>query len=271
MGEQHAAFTGSVPENYDLYLGPTLFEPYARDLASRLEVGEGASVLELACGTGVLTRILRDRLPRGAHLTATDLNEAMMASAARKFGAEDPVSWRQADMTGLPFGDELFDAAVCQFGFMFVPDKARAFGEAYRVLKPGGSLAFTVWDAIERNDHAHAAHTTVSKFFESDPPTFYQVPYSLHDPEALRALAEGAGFREVEVTPLALESVSPSAEEAARGLVEGTPVIGALRERGSADVEEIKRAVAEAIAARCGDRPVRGRMRAYVCTARRPA
>ena len=269
MEKQHAAFTGSIPENYDRFLGPALFEPYARDLVGRLEVGGGASVLELACGTGVVTRLLRDRLPPGARLTATDLNDAMLEYAARKFSPGESVEWRQADACDLPFGDGSFDAVVCQFGFMFVPDKVKAFREALRVLRPGGVLLFNVWDAIEQNDLAHVAHTTISKFFERDPPTFYEVPFSLHDPEAVRALLAEAGFHDVELNGLALTSVSPSAEEAARGLVEGNPVIASIRERIPSEVPKVVAAVAEALAARCGDRPVRGRMRAFVCQAMR--
>lgn len=271
MSQRHAAFTGSIPENYDRYLGPALFEPYARDLAGRLQAGAGASVLEVACGTGIVTRRLRDRLPPDAALTATDLNEAMLEYAARKFSPGEAVEWRRADATDLPFADESFDAAVCQFGFMFVPDKAKAFREARRVLRPGGRLLFSVWDAIEQNDLAHVAHTTISRFFERDPPTFYEVPFSLHDPEELRALLAGAGFEGAEVTPLALPSVSPSAEEAARGLVEGNPVIAVIRERIPAEVPNVVAAVAAALAARCGDNPVRGRMRALVCAASRHA
>jgi ubiquinone/menaquinone biosynthesis C-methylase UbiE len=267
--EQHAAFTGSIPENYDRYLGPALFEPYARDLAARVDAGEGASVLELACGTGILTRLLRERLPRGARLTATDLNEAMIDYAARKFSHEGNVEWKQADASDLPFGDESFDAVACQFGFMFVPDKAKAFSEARRVLKPGGSLLFNVWDALERNDLAHVAHTTISKFFERDPPTFYQVPFSLHDTEVVTSLLTSAGFKNIKLTPLAFPSVSPSAAEAARGLVEGNPVIMAIRERMPSDVQKIEAAVAEALVARCGDAPVEGKMRAFVFKAAR--
>ncbi len=268
MGEQHAAFTGSIPENYDRYLGPALFEPYARDLAGRLEVGDGAAVLEIACGTGILTRMLRDRLARGARLVATDLNEAMMRYAARKFSPEEAVEWRQADASDLPFNDWTFDAAACQFGLMFVPDKRKAFREARRVLKPGGTLLFNVWDAIEQNDLAHVAHTTLAQFFERDPPTFYEVPFSLHDAGAVRAMLTEAGFDDIRIERLALPSVSPSAAAAARGLIEGNPVIGAIRERAPSDVPKILEAVAGALAARCGDRPVEGRMSAYVFTAR---
>lgn len=270
MSDQHAAFVGSIPENYDLYLGPLLFEPYAADIVARLNVAEGApAVLELACGTGIVTRRLRDRLPPGARLVASDLNEAMLAYAARKFRAGEAVEWQQADVAVLPFDDESFDAVVCQFGLMFVPDKQRAAREAYRVLKPGGAFLFNVWDAIEQNELTHIAHTTISTFFAQDPPKFYEVPFSFHDPQAIKSLVTGAGFRDVELILLKLPSVSSTASEAAKGLVEGTPVISDINQRRPSDVGKIEAALAEAIAARCGDNPVRGSMQAFVCTARR--
>ena len=269
MSDLNTAFVGSIPENYDRYLGPALFEPYASDMVQRLKVPEGASVLELACGTGIVTRRLRDRFPPSVKLIATDLNEAMIGYAARKFRPEEAIEWKQADATALPFTDGSFDAVVCQFGLMFVPDKGRAICEAYRVLKPGGTFLFSVWDAIEQNDLAHIAHTTISTFFEHDPPNFYEVPFCFHDPEAIRSLLIEAGFREINLSLLALPSVSPSALEAAKGLVEGNPVIVAIKERRPSDVSKIEAAVAEAVAMRCGDMPVRGKMQAFVCTALR--
>lgn len=269
MSYQHTAFIGSIPENYDRYLGPALFEPYAADMVERLNVSEGASVLELACGTGILTRRLRDRLPPSVRLIATDLNEAMMGYAARKFRSDEAVEWKRADATELPFPDESFDTVVCQFGLMFVPDKERAIRESYRVLKPGGTFLFSVWDAIEQNDLAYVAHITISSFFAHDPPNFYEVPFCFHDPEAIQSLLLAAGFREIKLSLLTLPSMSPSALEAAKGLVEGNPVIVAIEERCPSEVQKIVIAVAAAVAARCGDMPVRGRMQAFVCSALR--
>jgi len=267
VANEHAAFVGSIPENYDRYLGPVLFEPFARDLAARLNVPEDGSLLEIACGTGIVTRRLRDSLPPTVKIVATDLNEAMMDYARQKFRADENIEWKQADATELPFDDGTFDAVVCQFGLMFVPNKAKAAEEAFRVLKPGGKFVFTVWDAIELNDLAHTAHTTVAKYFDNDPPDFYQVPFSFHDPEAIETLLRSAGFNEIQVTPVAFTSNASSAREVARGLVHGNPIIAALRERCEERIPEIEAEVASVVAAKYGANPVRAKMRALVCSA----
>lgn len=268
MTEANAKFEGSIPQSYDRHLGPVLFEPYAVDLARRLDAIDGARVLELACGTGIATRHLRDRLPQTATLMATDLNEPMLDHARCKFGAADGVDWRQADACALPFPAASFDAVVCQFGLMFVPDKPAAFREARRVLVQGGRLLFNVWDALEHNDLGRIAHETIASFFPDDPPGFYRIPFGLHQPQVLRELLSGSGFTEVQVDVVSLEGRSPSARELAVGLVEGNPVGTAIRERGTVAAGTIIDAVAGAVARSCGDRPVRARMQALVVTAR---
>jgi ubiquinone/menaquinone biosynthesis C-methylase UbiE len=269
MPEANATFTGSIPENYDRYLGPTLFEPYAADLVSRLDVSKDASVLELACGTGIVTRRLLDRLGASAKVLATDLNDSMLDYARARLGPGDSVEWKQADATDLPFADQSFDAAVCQFGLMFFPDKERAVRETFRVLKPGGTFLFNVWDAIEQNDLPYTAREVVAKFFADNPPDFYDVPFSFHDPETIRSLLSRVGFDEIELTLLPLEAIAASARDAAKGLVHGNPIITAIRERDESRIPEIEAALASAIAARYGDAPVRARMQALICRARR--
>jgi ubiquinone/menaquinone biosynthesis C-methylase UbiE len=116
----HAAdFTGGIPQYYDRYLGPVLFADYASDIAQRTVMVGPRRVLELAAGTGIVTRRLRDLLPTGMHITATDLNPPMLAVARTKFQPGEQVDFRQADATALPFPDNAFDAVVCQFGIMF--------------------------------------------------------------------------------------------------------------------------------------------------------
>src|SRR5574337_730938 len=153
MSDTDEVFAGSIPKLYATHLVPLIFEPYATDLTSRLRSRNPSRILEIAAGTGVVTRALAAALHESASIVATDLNQAMLDQAAAT-GTARPVEWRQADALALPFGDGAFDAVVCQFGAMFFPDKSRAFSEARRVLKPGGLFIFNVWDRIAENEFA---------------------------------------------------------------------------------------------------------------------
>lgn len=267
MDNKNAQFAGSIPAAYDRYLGPILFQPYAEDLAARLRVDANSSVLELACGTGILTRILRDRLPATARLVATDLNEPMIQNAAQKFRQGEAVEWKQADASSLPFGDASFDAVLCQFGIMFVPDKALAAREAHRVLKPNGVFLFNVWDSMEHNALCRVAHETIISFFEKDPPTFYQVPFGYHDQGEIKRVLEEAGFGEIRIEVVAKAGGASRPEDAAQGLVHGNPVAVAITERDPSLLPVITNAVAGALRKQFGETGVRAPMQAIVIEA----
>jgi ubiquinone/menaquinone biosynthesis C-methylase UbiE len=270
MADVTTAFVGNVPENYDRYLAPLLFDPYAQDLVARLPVRDGMRVLEVACGTGIVTRRLVERLDGRGSIVATDLNEAMFAHARKGLpGPRDP-RWRHADGTSLPFESRSFDAVLCQFGLMFFPDKAAGAREAFRVLEPGGTYLLNVWDAIEGNPAARITHETLAGFFPDDPPKFYTVPFSYHDPAAIEALLTSAGFEAVRCERVAKEGQSPSAADAAIGLIEGNPVYVEIMQRRPQALAEIKAAVAANLARALGDHPLRAPLRALVVSARRP-
>src|SRR4051794_3991631 len=154
MRETDRLFEGSIPETYDRYLGPLLFEPYARDLAARLAAFAPARVLETAAGTGVATRALARALPAGTTIVATDLNRPMLDLAAARLETAE-VTWQQADALALPFGDGALDDVACQFGAMFFPDRAAAYREVRRVFHPGSYFVLSVWDRIECNELAY--------------------------------------------------------------------------------------------------------------------
>ncbi len=269
MAETHSEFVGSIPEIYDKHLGPLLFEHYAADLAGRVTVPAGGRVLELACGTGIATERLRAALPEDVEIVATDLNEAMLDLARDKRGDLPKVRYQVADALDLPFGDGSFDAVTCQFGVMFFPDKAAGAREAARVLKPGGTYAFNVWDSLDRNPAIKIVQDTISGFFDSDPPTFLLLPFGYHALDPIVALLEDAGFGAIDISVVPTVVERPSARGVARGCVEGNPGIHEIHARATAPAEEIVEAVAAALRENFGDAPLRTPLQAIVVTARK--
>ena len=186
-------FSGSIPKLYETYLVPLIFEPYAADLVNRVASRSLTRVLEIAAGTGVVTRALASVLPERVSIVATDLNQPMLDHASA-LGTKRPVEWRQADAMQLPFQDATFDAVVCQFGVMFFPEKSRAFSEARRVLRPGGVFIFNVWDRIEENEFADTVTTALESLFPQDPPRFLaRTPHGYYDVRSSSKILQTAG------------------------------------------------------------------------------
>jgi ubiquinone/menaquinone biosynthesis C-methylase UbiE len=261
--DRNVLFQGAIPQNYDRYLGPVIFEPWAQDLVARLPGEKYERVLEIACGTAIVTRRLRDALPATTEIVATDLNPDMFEFAKPKFTNGENITWQQADASALPFPDCSFDAAVCQFGVMFVPDKAGAMCESYRVLRNGGVFLFNVWDSFEANPFGQIAHATIASFFDHDPPRFYEIPFGFHDSAVIGKLLQHAGFKKIEAFSETKPCRSTSAKEFATGLVRGNPVATEATERG-VDPEALINAVAKRIAERFGEAPVESTMRAII-------
>jgi SAM-dependent methyltransferase len=261
------AFTGSIPKIYETHLVPLIFEPYARDLSARLASKPVSRVLEIAAGTGVVTRALSSVLPESTIIIATDLNQAMLDQAAA-LGTRRPVEWRQADAMQLPFEDASFDAVVCQFGVMFFPDKSKALTEARRVLRPGGILIFNVWDRIEENEFADMVSTSLEALFPQDPPRFLsRTPYGYFDRAAIERDLASAGLPSpAQFETVAARSRAASAEIAAIAFCQGTPLRSDIETRDSSRLNEATRVAAEAIAHRFGRGPVDGKIQAHVVT-----
>lgn len=268
MTDINVKFEGSIPEYYDRHLGPTFLEAYAADMATRVSaVAPTGPVLETSCGTGILTSHLRAKLLNHAQLVASDFNEDMMNFARRKANLATDVEWRQADACALPFADRSFAAVVNQFGMMFVPDKSAAVREAERVLKDGGFFAFNVWDGFDANPIGKAGQETVTKFFESDPPTFYRIPFGFPDPEMWTQLLAENGFGKIEVHKVCFDAQCDSAESLAIGMIRGTPIGPLIEERGL-QMERMISGLAGELKRVGGDRPFRCPMQAFVFTAR---
>ena len=263
-------FAGSIPEIYDRFFVPLLFEAYAGDLAERLARAKPRDLLETAAGTGVLTRAIAARLPADAHIVATDLNQPMLDLAATRQAEDRRIDWRQADALRLPFGDEAFDAVACQFGVMFFPDKVQGHREARRVLRPGGRLFFNVWDHIGANEFEDVVTEAMAAIFPDDPPRFFaRTPHGYHDPAKIREDLAAAGFGEISIEPVDRTSRAASPREAAIALCQGTPLRNEIEARDAARLEEATEAAADALARRFGSGPIEGRIRALVVTGER--
>ncbi|WP_432026009.1 class I SAM-dependent methyltransferase [Streptomyces sp. 1222.5] len=248
-----------MPAAYDQYLVPVVFRPFAEDLAARAAALQPRRVLELAAGTGVLTSSLLVAAS-SAHVTATDLNEAMVAFGSVRV---PDAEWQQADAQSLPFPDGSFDLVVCQFGVMFFPDRRAAFAEVRRVLAPGGRFLLNTWGPLGTHAFGAALQAGLERAYPADPPQFLPtIPHGYSDPAVVSEDLTAAGFTIEERQELTLEGRAASAADVATGFLAGTPVRAAVEERG--DAPGARATVIEEMTARLGPGPVSAPMTAYV-------
>jgi SAM-dependent methyltransferase len=264
MSADPVSFVGSVPELYDRHMGPVFFTPYAADLAARVDPAR-LPLFELASGTGRLTAALLDSIG-GAPVTALDLNFGMQRVARSRI-SNRRARWVTGDALSLPFNDRSFAQAVCQFGVMFFPDKTRAAAEMKRVPTQGGAFLFNVWDSLELNPLARVARDVLGRFFPVDPPTFFQVPFGYFDRDRIRRDLRDGGFASAEIETVDLRGRCESARHIAIGLVQGSPLVGAIQERGTASPAAITDAVADALERQFGSGSFEAPMRALVVRA----
>ena len=270
MANTDKVFSGSIAKLYETHLVPLIFEPYAADLKQRVAAASVSRVLEVAAGTGVVTRALATLPNERLSLVATDLNQAMLDQAAA-VGTDRPVEWRQADALALPFADGEFDAVVCQFGVMFFPDRPRAFSEARRVLRPGGVLFFSAWDRIEENEFADTITTALAAVYPQDPPRFLaRTPHGYHDRATIeRDLAAGGFTTAARVDTVAARSRATSPQVPAIAYCQGTPLRSEIEARDGTPLGEATDIAAAAIARRFGSDAVDGKIQAHVVTVAR--
>jgi len=262
-------FAGSIPELYDEVMVPLIFEPYAEDIARRVAALGPHRVLEVAAGTGVVTRALARVLPPGTAVIATDLNQPMLDRAAH-VGTTQPVQWQQADVMQLPFADADFDVVVCQFGAMFFADRARAYSQARRVLRPGGVFVFNVWDRIEDNEFAQVVTEALAAVFPADPPRFLaRTPHGYHDERSIANDLVRGGFAALpDIDTLAARSRAPSPHVPAVAYCHGTPLRNEIEARQGPSLADATAAAQALIAQRFGRGAVDAKIQARVVTVR---
>jgi SAM-dependent methyltransferase len=240
MSNRSTRSAGTIPEEYDRRIGPVLFADHAEIIARRVAAFHPERVLETAAGTGIATRRLRDLLPENTELIATDVDPATLAIARSKFGSRDEVQFQQADATNLPFPDSSFDLVTCQFGVMFFVDKDRSYREAQRVLRRGGRYVFSVWDSLQYNHPIRIIREIIVGLLPTDQ------AYDFFAIDPIKESLLRAGFADIRIDIVSIQSGIPDPEDFAYGMVHARPMLAQAQSRG-VDTDQIADAVAAAL------------------------
>lgn len=257
---------GEAANHYDQFFGPLYFEPYAIEVAKRIDPVQVPVALEIAAGTGRVTRHIRELLPPSAKLIASDISDDMLAVAKNKLSHLD-IDWQNIDAQHLPFTDNSIDLVVCCFGYMFVPDRPKAFAEAYRVLKPGGQFLFTTWDKLENNAASYIPRSIAEKYLEEPLSESNNLATSMSDETVITSLLRDSGFVKTSTEKAGLFFVCPTAKEAACGFLEGGAIYDEIKKRDPALIDEIKVKVEKEFAEKFGAAPMIAPMSALICQA----
>jgi len=259
-------FSGSVAAHYDQYLGPLFFEPYAIEVANRIDPKNINTALELAAGTGIVTRHLRKLLPKESTLIASDVSADMLQIAKDKLKAED-IEWQIIDAQELNFADNSIDLIVCSFGYMLVPDKVKAYSEAFRVLKKGAMLLITTWDKLEKVGASNVYRKIVKKYLPDPIPECYRLPFSMFDENEIKNNLQDAGFTRIQVEKVERLSYSDSAKDATEGLTQGGLIYNEIMNNNPASMDEIKSEVEKQLTEKFGAAPMVAPMSALITQA----
>jgi ubiquinone/menaquinone biosynthesis C-methylase UbiE len=263
LEENNIQFEKTIPKVYEQYLGPYLYEPYSKYVTNRI-IGNPQTVLEIGVGSGRLTNHLVKKLSKEAKLTAIDINPNMLDIAQHKVNAAN-VKFEVADAQELPFLDNSFDLVICQFSFMFLPNKQKGFNEAWRVLKPGGQFLFITWDKAENNITVHISQQTILQFLQVAPPAYFGKAYSaMNNPDELLNYTKYAGFENGKVEKITLEGKCPCAMDAVIGFVEGNSIIKEILKEGPELLQTIKKSIVSKINDQVGQDPIRSELNAWV-------
>jgi ubiquinone/menaquinone biosynthesis C-methylase UbiE len=242
----HWQMDASAPELYERYLVPAITSVWADDLLDRIEPARGESVLDVACGTGVVARRLAERGHVG-RLVGVDLNGAMLAVARAK---SSDVEWTEGSALDLPFASRSFEVVLCQLGLQFFPDRPQALREMARVLRPSGRLGLSVYSAIEHTPAAHAFVQALDKFLGAESSRTKRAEHLSCGAAEVGAWVRQASFDRVDVETVTKQISFPSSLDYVRFQLTATPMAALLKGEHDIARERIIAAVADDVVGR---------------------
>src|ERR1700676_2872719 len=234
VDHHHWQLDGSAPELYQKYLVPAITTKWAEDIVGRVLPRAGEDVLDVACGTGVVARLVSKRIAHG-HVTGLDLNTGMLAVARTLPSEGAGIDWIEGSALDLPFPAGKFDLVLCQLGLQFFPDQGRALREMRRVLSPSGRIALSVYSPIERTPGANAFVLALDRVLGPNASKIKRGEHSFNAPDELRELLIEAGFAKVEVQTVVQQIAFPSVLDYVRFQLLATPMAALLSNRDEAD------------------------------------
>ncbi len=221
---------GNAAETYERALIPAVFAAWAPRVVALADPRPGERVLDVACGTGVVARLVAREVGSTGNVVGLDLNPGMLAVAASSAANEPPTSalitWQEASATKMPLPDAAFDIAYCQLGLQFFPDRPAALREMHRVLVPGGRLGVMVWRSIEHSPGFGILAAALERHVSSEAAGIMRAPFALAKAEELRGLIAAAGFRDITIRPVPGTVRFPSVARFVQDYVAGSPLAG---------------------------------------------
>jgi ubiquinone/menaquinone biosynthesis C-methylase UbiE len=214
---------GNAAELYERYLVPAITIKWAADLVCRAQPRPGEAVLDVACGTGIVSRLAAKMMGQG-HVSGLDLNSAMLqvARTAPSEGAQ--IDWVEGSALDLPFSAGSFSLVLCQLGLQFFLEQDLALREMYRVLSSSGRIALSVYSPIERTPGAYAFVLALDRVLGPHASRIKRGEHSFEKQDQLRDLLVNSGFAAVQVETVVQQIAFPSVLDYVRFQLLATPM-----------------------------------------------
>ena len=263
--------TSDLAQNYERYFVPAIFRPWASDLLDLASPQRGERVLDVACGTGIVSRLAAERVSSTGTVVGLDINPAMLEVAASQPTTGAAIEWRQGSADAISFPEGAFDLVLCQQALQFFPDRVTALCEMHRVLTVGGRLALSTWRDIQRSPGYAALADAMERHVGPEPASFIRLTGSLDSREVLQSELAAAGFHSVAVRSATKNIRFPSPEDFVWQFVQATPLalIPCVNEAHAATRASVIRDVAAKLRGYVHEDALEFPIEAHVVSARR--